>query len=83
MDNIPQQLVEGANLSLQYKVLLLCILLPLLCDLQCRHQLSIFCVELLQQVARLGVLRQLKTRETGSGKRNAADVMWSGRLRGN
>lgn len=77
MNNISQQLVEGADLSLQEQVLLLCGFLPLFCDLQCCHQLRIFHIQFLQQAARLCVLHQLKTRQTGSVRCNAAEATWT------
>lgn len=63
LNNVSQQPVEGADLSLQEEVLLLCIFLPLFCDLQRRHQLSIFHMQFLQQAAGLGVLHQLKDKQ--------------------
>lgn len=59
-DNFPQQAVQSADSVLQQEVLLLCVFLPLLRDLQGLHQLSVLAVQILQQRTRLPVLRQLR-----------------------
>lgn len=62
-DDFPQQVVERADLLLQHDVLLLCLFLPLLSDLQRLHQLRVLHVQILQQHAGLCVLRHLQTRQ--------------------
>ncbi len=52
-DDLPQQFVECVNFLLQQEVLLLCVFLPLLGDLQSLHQLRVLRVQILQQQAGL------------------------------